>query len=151
MKVEEPAGRGDQQIQALVPEHPLLGADRHPSDDDTGPDPREAPVLSGAGLDLSRELTRGHQHQRAQGRRAFGQPRQDREQEGGGLAGAGVRGADQIATGEDDRDRLLLDRGGSGVAGRPHAPKNRRGQPQLSERHQASGEKKTSASPAGAA
>jgi hypothetical protein len=37
---------------------------------------------------------------------------QDRQREAGGLAGAGLRGAQQVAPAQDDRDGLLLDRGG---------------------------------------
>src|SRR5260221_8750194 len=35
---------------------------------------------------------------------------QDRQREGGGLAGAGLRARHQVAPGEDQRDRLLLHR-----------------------------------------
>jgi hypothetical protein len=45
-----------------------------------------------------------------------GQPLQHGEGEPGGLAGAGLRRAEQVAAGEDDRNRLDLDRGGNGVA-----------------------------------
>jgi hypothetical protein len=41
---------------------------------------------------------------------------QDRQHETGGLAGAGLRGAEKIAAGENDGDGLRLDRGGYGVA-----------------------------------
>jgi hypothetical protein len=44
------------------------------------------------------------------------QPLQQRQGESGGLAGAGLRGADQVAAGEYDGDGLRLDRGGLGVA-----------------------------------
>jgi len=40
----------------------------------------------------------------------------DRQREAGSLAGAGLRGAEKIAAGEDDGDGLRLDRGGNGVA-----------------------------------
>jgi hypothetical protein len=40
---------------------------------------------------------------------------QQRQGEAGGLAGAGLRRAEQIAPGEDDRDGLRLDGGGFGV------------------------------------
>ena len=36
--------------------------------------------------------------------------------EAGGLAGAGLRRAEQVAAGKDDGDGLRLDRGGRGVA-----------------------------------
>ncbi len=41
---------------------------------------------------------------------------QQRQRESSGLAGAGLSGAKQIATREDDRNRLRLNRGGLGVA-----------------------------------
>jgi hypothetical protein len=44
------------------------------------------------------------------------QPLQQRQRESGGLAGAGLRGADQVAAGKDYGNGLRLDRGGLGVA-----------------------------------
>jgi hypothetical protein len=44
------------------------------------------------------------------------EPLQDRQGKPGGLAGAGLRGAEQIASCEDDGNRLKLDRGGLGIA-----------------------------------
>jgi hypothetical protein len=41
---------------------------------------------------------------------------QHRQREASGLAGAGLRCAEQVAAGENDGDGLLLDRGGMGVA-----------------------------------
>ena len=46
----------------------------------------------------------------------LGQPLQQRQREAGGLAGAGLRRAEQVAAGEDDGNRLRLDGGGGGVA-----------------------------------
>jgi hypothetical protein len=45
-----------------------------------------------------------------------GESLQQRQGEAGGLAGAGLGGAEQIAAGEDDRNRLRLDGSGNGVA-----------------------------------
>jgi hypothetical protein len=45
-----------------------------------------------------------------------GQSLQDRQGKAGGLAGAGLRGAEQIASCEDDGNGLELDRGGLGIA-----------------------------------
>jgi hypothetical protein len=50
------------------------------------------------------------------GVRFRGQQLQHRQREAGGLAGAGLRGAEQIAAGENDGDGLRLDGGGLGVA-----------------------------------
>jgi hypothetical protein len=41
---------------------------------------------------------------------------QDRQHEAGGLAGAGLRGAEQVAACQNDGDGLRLDGGGNGVA-----------------------------------
>jgi len=41
---------------------------------------------------------------------------QDRQREAGGLAGAGLRGGEQVAAGEDDGNGLRLDGRGRGVA-----------------------------------
>jgi len=73
-------------------------------------------------LHLRGKLTRRRQHERAHGmfrgrsRRAGGQPLQHGQRERGGLTGAGLRGGEQIAAGEHDRDGLRLDRRGFGVA-----------------------------------
>jgi hypothetical protein len=45
-----------------------------------------------------------------------GQSLQQRQGEAGGLAGAGLGGAEQIASGQNDRNRLRLDGSGNGVA-----------------------------------
>ena len=54
------------------------------------------------------------------GREALGRQRrealQQRQREAGGLAGAGLGGAEQVAAREDDGDGLRLDGGGFGVA-----------------------------------
>jgi hypothetical protein len=44
------------------------------------------------------------------------QPLKQRQGEAGGLAGAGLGGAQKIFAGEDDGDGLRLDGGGNGVA-----------------------------------
>ena len=46
----------------------------------------------------------------------LGQALQQGQREAGGLAGAGLRGAEQVASRENDRDGLHLDGGGLGVA-----------------------------------
>jgi len=45
-----------------------------------------------------------------------GQPLKQRQREAGGLAGAGLRGAEQVASREYYRDRLRLDGGGCCIA-----------------------------------
>jgi hypothetical protein len=45
-----------------------------------------------------------------------GQQLKDGQGEAGGLAGAGLRGAEKVSAGENDGNGLRLDRGGQGVA-----------------------------------
>jgi hypothetical protein len=60
--------------------------------------------------DLERQLPRRGEDERA-GAGLPGEPVDDGEEEGGGLAGAGRRGADDVAPLERGRDRLRLDGG----------------------------------------
>jgi hypothetical protein len=57
-------------------------------------------------------MARGREAGARFGRKAL----QQRQREAGGLAGAGLRGAQQIAPCEYDRDGLRLDGSGGGVA-----------------------------------
>ena len=61
-----------------------------------------------------------------------------RQREGGGLAGAGLRDAEHVAPREHVRDRLFLDRGGGGVAGRCDGGENLVGQAELGKGHETS-------------
>ena len=69
---------------------------------------------------LDRELARGREdeaaHRVQRGREALGRERrealQQRQGEARGLAGAGLRGSQQVAPGKDDGDGLRLDGGG---------------------------------------
>ena len=61
-------------------------------------------------LDLGRELSRRRQDEGPRAARGlFHESLKDRQQEGGRLAGARLRRPDDVATGEDRRDCLLLD------------------------------------------
>ena len=74
-------------------------------------------AVAGEGLaDLERELAGRAQHQRL--RRLLGvvEPGEDRQREGRGLAGAGLRPADDVAALEQRRDGRCLDRGRQFVA-----------------------------------
>src|SRR2546428_8308941 len=55
-------------------------------------------------------------------RRLLHEALEDREEEGGGLAGTGLGGADDVAPREDRGDRLPLNRGGGLVADRVDGP-----------------------------
>ncbi|OIQ71701.1 hypothetical protein GALL_466790 [mine drainage metagenome] len=67
--------------------------------------------VAGEGFgNLDRQLARGHQHQRLRPRQRDVDALHDRQRERRGLAGAGLRLADQVDSGEQLRDRLRLDR-----------------------------------------
>src|SRR5699024_6259202 len=66
--------------------------------------------------DLDRELARRRQHERLRFRLRAVEPREDRQRERGGLAGAGLRLTEQVAAFEQRRDRRGLDRRGRFVA-----------------------------------
>jgi hypothetical protein len=69
--------------------------------------------------DLRGELARGFEDQAARHPRTATAVAQDidhRQDEGGGLAGAGLRDADQVAHHQHRRDRLRLDGGRLGIA-----------------------------------
>src|SRR3546814_20420745 len=81
---------------------------------------RKARIAPSALGDLAGQLTRRRQHQhaarprlRALARRVEAVDR--RQHEGGGLAGARLGDAEQVATLEQQRNRLLLDRRGYGI------------------------------------
>jgi len=86
---------------------------------------RVAAVAREAFGDLRRELTRGREDERLRlaaerGARAAREAREqvveDRQRERGGLAGAGLRDAEDIAVRKRGRDRLCLNRRGALVA-----------------------------------
>ena len=114
--VHGPAGGGDHHVDP-APERPELLADRLAAVDrkDVG---IHATTISVDGLrDLHRQLARGDQDERERPARARppqapagGEPLQDREREGGRLAGPRGRLRQHIAPGEEGRDRLELDR-----------------------------------------
>ena len=136
--VEQAPRRGDQDLDAAADDRQLL------LDVDAAVDDRRAQVgvlavLADRFLDLDRELACRREDQRAHrvpgGRgarvRVGRQPVQDRQAESGGLAGAGLGAAHDVLARKDDGDRLLLDRGGGGVAGLGHGPENLRPQAEL--------------------
>ncbi len=121
--VEQPAGRGDQDVDAAVQLAVLLiegdAADqkRH----------RQLVVLAvalEAFGDLGGQLARRLQDQRARHARfgaAAGQDLDHRQGEGGGLAGAGLGDADDVAAHQHLGDALGLDRRRRGVAAVGHS------------------------------
>ena len=102
--VEQPAGSGDQHVDAArqrLDLRPMPDAAEHDRDGDA-----EMPAVGAEALgDLGGELAGGAEHQHAaalaHGRAAVGrQAMQDRQREGGGLAGAGLGDAEQVAAGQ---------------------------------------------------
>ena len=114
--VEEPARRGDEQFDA-GPQRLLLRSHRRAAHDDADPQRRVVRQAQQHVVDLLGQLARRREDQRlGHAVRHAEEPVQDRQQEGGGLAGAGLGGGDQVAAGQDGRDGLGLDRRRLGVA-----------------------------------
>ena len=139
LDVVQQAARGrDEDLDASAHDRQLL-LDVDAAVDDGRAQARVLAVLADRFLDLDRELARGRQDQRTDrvaGRRrarvrVLGQLVEDRQAEAGGLAGAGLGAAHDVLAGEDDRDGLLLDRGGGGVTGLGHGAEELRPQAEL--------------------
>ena len=123
-EVDEATRRRDEDIDALL-DRADLRALADAAEDHGVAERRVTAVAREALGDLRRELTRGREDERLRlaaerGARAARQAREqvveDRQRERGGLAGAGLRDAEDIALGERGRDRLRLDRRGALVA-----------------------------------
>jgi hypothetical protein len=118
-QVEQAARRGDHEIDAAHERLDLrVLAD---AAEDHGAAEAEMPAIDlGAVADLHREFAGWRQHQGADVAGAGaalvgGQALQQRQQERGRLAGAGLGDAEQILAGEQRGDGLRLDGGGHGV------------------------------------
>ena len=135
--VEQPPGGGHQHVHAAghrLGLARLRHAAEHQGDAQVG-----VPAIGAEAFgDLPGQLARRRQHQHAgaAARRRPGvveQPVQDGQREGGGLAGAGLGDALDVAAGHHQRDRLHLDRGGSRVALGGERLEEGRGQAELFE------------------
>ena len=117
--VEQPAGRGDDDLRAGVAQRALLRAEADAAVDGDGSDRPMPAVDAHALLDLQRELARRLQDEGPHHATAIGpggiQALQHGQHEGGRLAGAGLGAGHQVAAGQHERDRLRLDGGGIGV------------------------------------
>ena len=118
-QVEQPAGRRHQHVDAMG-ERPHLRVDVDAADRERHRRAQVAAVGLEAVDDLRRELARRREHQHAAALRqrlvaVVGEVIEDRQREGGGLAGSGLRDADDVAALHHLRDGLCLDRRGSGV------------------------------------
>ena len=124
--VEQAAGRCDQHVDAAR-QLGVLVAERDAADQE-----RDVELLVGAVfvellLDLGGEFARRLEDQRAGHSRpgaALFEHGEHRQDEGGGLAGAGLGDAENVAAGEDVGDRLFLDGGGGGVTGGRNSGEN---------------------------
>ena len=110
-QVEDPAGAADHDL-GPPPQRRDLGAHRDAAEDRRGADPREAREQADLGVDLPRELARRGEDQRARARPGRGSSRrcEQRQREGGRLAGAGLGEAEHVAAVERRGDGLGLDR-----------------------------------------
>ncbi len=114
-EIEQAAGGGDQDVGALF-KLQLLLVDRHAADDDVDAQMRLAQEVLQVLGDLVHQFAGRRQDQRTGGTvvgAAFFRDQlfDQRQAEGGRLAGAGLGEADQVAAFEKKRDRLFLDGG----------------------------------------
>ncbi len=134
--VEQPSGRGDEQIGTGVQAAPLrLHAD--PAEDHRAAHVEVPAVLHGRLANLRGKLARRRDDQRPRAARrpAAGEVLQDGQQEGGGLPGPGLRTRDQVLPVERGRNDARLDGRGSDVAGAVDGAQELRAQAQLFELH----------------
>ncbi len=120
-EVEEAARGGDDEVDGRA-ERLDLGTFSHAAEDRGHPEREILGVGPDVFLNLHHKLPRGRDDQGACAAaprrvRRCGEHREDRQNKGGGLAGAGLGDADEVVTGEDLRDGLGLDGSGLGVAG----------------------------------
>ncbi len=119
-QIEQAAGRCHQHFDAAR-ERADLPVDRHAADGERDFERTDVPAISAEAVgDLAGQFARWRKHQHAAGflRGALTlveQMIQDRQREGCGLAGAGLRDANDVAALGGDRNGLGLDRGGSDV------------------------------------
>ncbi len=116
--IEEAAGGRDQDIDAAGELHVLVVVG-YAADQERQIELMIDAVFGEVILDLRRELARGLENQRARHARprpAFFQDGEHGQHECGGLAGAGLRDAQDVAPRQHVRDGLFLDRRGLGVA-----------------------------------
>ena len=125
-EVHQAAGRGDEQVAAPV-QLPELVPDVGAAVGDSRADPGAVAELARLLVDLAGELAGGGEHQGQRvllpaapvvvaaagllsGRSLLADPVQDRDEEGGSLAGAGLGAGHQVPLGEDHGDGVLLHR-----------------------------------------
>ena len=119
-EIEQAARRRDKHFDAMR-DAAYLPVDRHAANGEFDRERSHVPAIGAEAVgDLAGQFPCWGQYQHA-ARLAFRahalgvEVVQDRQREGRGLAGAGLRNADDIAAGENDRNGLCLNRGGGGV------------------------------------
>ncbi len=112
--VQQAAGRRDDDVDAAA-EGVLLRSHADAAEDGGGRDRRVHRQVVQVFDDLRRELARGREHQRAGGAAgAIDQGMEDRQEERHGLAAAGGRAREQVASVEGRGNGVRLDGGGAG-------------------------------------
>ena len=111
-EIEQAARRGDDDVRpARERVHLRLLADA--AEHDRAAQLEVTPVGAEAVADLDGELARRREHKHVRPSAAMigslRKPLQDGQREGGGLAGAGLRQAEEVTAGQDGRDGLGLD------------------------------------------
>ncbi len=106
--IEQASGRGDDDVRAGAQGVRLL-AITDAAINDGGAQIGEAGEIAEGGLDLRGEFARGFEDEHARAGRVLAEFREDGQGERGGLARAGLRAADDVASGEHERDGAELD------------------------------------------
>ena len=143
--VDQPAGCRDEHVDAAL-ELAILRRIRRAAEHADRAQPQVLSIARRLRRHLLRELARRRQHQHAGdadtaplGRRPRalrGKPLQRGQDECRRLAGAGLRGRDDVASGEQHRNRLRLDRRRFGIAAFGERLQQRRHQVQVFESHE---------------
>jgi hypothetical protein len=135
VQVEQSARGGDEQVDPGLAEQPLLRTDRDAAEHDPRADAGELCACTRMGLDLRGEFARGDQDERPQALTLDREAHEDRQHEGGRLAGAGLRRAHEIAARQDERDGATLDGCGLAETEGPHTLDDGFRQAELREGH----------------
>ena len=136
-QVHQPARRRDQDVDALFQRLDLI-AHLHAADQECHAELVILAVFLEILGDLRREFAGRLEDQAARHARAaaaLGQDVDHRQHEAGGLAGAGLGDADQVAHHQYGRDRRGLDRRGFGIAGVPDRAEQFVGEAEVGEVH----------------
>ena len=124
--VEQPAGGGHQDIHAVA-QGVLLLAVADAAEDDGGAQVGEPGEIANGGFDLRGQFAGRFEDQQAGLRAVLAELGEDRQRERCGLAGAGLRAADDVLAGEDQRNGAQLDGRRLDVAHGLHAFEHRVG------------------------